>query len=1288
MTSVAPSPRTVEDLIALHGEVHVFPMSFQQQRFWLLDQIDGEAAAYTIPLALRLDGPLDAAALEGALQTIVDRHESLRTVFALEGDDAVQVVLPRLELALRVEDLSGRPHTQREHEVALRVQENANASFDLAAGPLVRVALLRLAASEHVLLFALHHIVADGWSVGVLLRELDAAYSAYAAGQSPKLPELSLQCADHAVWQRRAMDGAAAARQLDYWASRLESVPALELPVDRPRPRVQTLSGAKREATIAPAVADAVRAFARSQGATPYMTCLAAFIAVLHRYSGQTDFAVGSIASGRRQAALEPLIGLFVNTLALRVTTAPDEPFATFLGRVRDTAIDAMANQDVPFEQVVERVQPARDASRQPIFQVAFQLLDGLSEEPRLGGLRVSRVTSQKETAKFELTLVVRSAPDGGFVTVAEYNTDLFDAGTIDRLLAQYGVLLAAVARDAFTPVGRLPLVSADERAMLRRFWNPAPSPLPAWSVPERVLALAAASPHAPAIRAGDETLTYRELARRSWLVARRLAALGVGAGDRVAVCVGRDATLPVSLLGVLRAGAAYVPIDPDYPSERIAYVATDAGARAVITDPGAARSLPPLDVPILSLDESLWREPVDEAELFGVVPCDAESLAYVLYTSGSTGRPKGVMIPHRALANFLASMAEQPGLAPGDAVVAVTTISFDIAGLELWLPLTTGAEVVVVPRDVAVDGVALRAVLERTAARVPGKVLLQATPATWRLLLEARWAGTPNLIMLCGGEAWPAGLAAQLRARGAALWNVYGPTETTIWSTRALVTGDEVSLGEPLANTDLFVLEPSGEPAPLGVPGELWIGGAGLALGYHGRPELTAERFVEHAELGRLYRTGDLVRRTADGRLVYLGRLDDQVKVRGFRIELGEIESVLVAHEGVSRAVATVIPPSAATEARLAAYVVFDLARGDDESRVLAELDARLRRALPDYMVPSVIVPLAALPLTPNGKVDRRALPVPEIAAVAHEYAAPGTPLERAIASVWSAVLGVERVGLDDDFFALGGSSLAAMRVVARLADTLGDGLTIGTLFHARTVRAIVTLVDEGEIRPSPIATVDAPTASQADAPLSAAQELLWLHEQMTVESAAYHVTMVRRVLGPLDEVALARALESVVERHDALRTRILEQDGSPLQLADAPAPRLEIVDLRESGGSEGDALRLLQERAHTPFDLVTGPPARAMLVRVSPEQALLGVVVHHVVFDGASVALFWRDLAEAYEVAARTGARARLARPAAQMADVATRERTHAAHAHEDEALRWWREQLDGAPRGVDLP
>ena len=1065
MTDARPASG-VAALAAQYGDVHALPVSFAQRRFWVLDQLDEATAAYTIPVVLELTGTLDPTAFARAIGHVVARHESLRTVFVLEGDEPVQVVLPPSAVPVPVEDLRALDDPAREARVRAAVDETANRGFDLARGPLARFALLRTADDTHVWLAAFHHIVADGQSIGIFTSELEQAYAALLTGCEPALAPLPLQYADYAVWQRKAMQGRGAARQLAYWKTALTQLPTLEIATDHPRPAVATAAGGKREAVIPASVAVAVRALAKREGATPYATFLAAFAVLLHRYTAQDDLVIGSITAGRLRPEVEPLIGLFVNTLAIRAEVNASDPFTAVLHRVRDRTLEALANQEVPFEQVVDAVQPARDRSRSPIFQVAFQLLEGLSRDLQLTGMRASRVSGAKGTSKFDLTLMLGAAPAGAMRAVMEYRSDIFETGTVDRMLGHFGVLLAAIAQDASRSVGSLPLMDAAELAFVTDQGTDAATPIPAWTAPERVHAMAVAHPGVVAVQAEDAVLTYAELDARAARLAALLAAAGVRAGDRVAVMVARSSTLPVALLGAWYAGAAYVPLDAGYPAARIMQVLEDASVAAIVVDADArveaAEVLANASAPVVELSISTWTG--GDAPAAPVTWSGLDALAYVIFTSGSTGRPKGVAVPHRALTNFLATMAERPGLSAGDALVAVTTIAFDIAGLELWMPLTTGARMVLASRATAMDGVALRVLLDATVrATRPRRTMLQATPATWRLLLAAEWVGDPTVCMLCGGEGWPDGLAAALLPKGGALWNVYGPTETTIWSARYLVRTPELSLGEPLANTTLHVLDPRGALVPIGVPGEVWIGGAGLAVGYLGRDDLTAERFVTHPSLGRIYRTGDRVRRLADGRLVYMGRLDDQVKVRGFRIELGEIEAVLAASPAVAQAVAAVASGADGNDARVVAYVVL-ASPADNSAGVLADLEMRARRALPEYMVPTHIMTLDTFPRTPNGKVDRRALPTPSLDALrdAHEFVAPEGALENQVAGVWEAVLGVERVGRDDDFFALGGNSLSAMRIIARLMDLSAERLTIGALFEARTVAALVTRIGQ----------------------------------------------------------------------------------------------------------------------------------------------------------------------------------------------------------------------------------
>lgn len=1292
MNAAGTVTRGVAALAATHGDVQAMPVSFAQRRFWVLDQLD-EEAAYTLPAGLRLDGALDVSALERSLNFIVARHESLRTVFAIEGDEPVQVVLPTLLVSLPIEDLSAVPESEREQLVRERADTNANCAFDIAAGPLFRASLLRLSESSHVLLLSLHHIVADGWSMGIIFDELEAAYTAYVAGNEPALAPLPLQYPDFAVWQRRAIQGVSAARQIAYWQDRLRDLTPLELPTDFARPAIQTLNGDHRELHIEPDVAEGIRSLARRQGATPFVGFLSAFVALLHRYTGQADVVVGSLTSGRRRPEVEPLIGLFLNTLAIRTSVNPEASFLDLIRDVRESATGAYANQDVPFEHVVDAVQPTRDRSRSPIFQVAFQLLETLARDIKLPGLAASRVSGSKHSAKFELTLMLHAAPRGGLRAVLEYNADLFDGATIERMLAHYANLLAGVVRDAGAAVGRLPLMDAGEYQTVTASVNAPVEPLPEWTVPARVLQHAGQIPDAIAVGAIDGQLTYAELAARSAGVSAQLRALGVGEGHRVAVCMERTTALIVALLAVQRAGAAYVPLDPAHPADRLTYVLSDADVRVLLSDRATIARLPSVSCPTLLAHEFAAVASVAPDDVLAMPEVSGDTPAYAIYTSGSTGKPKGVVIPHRALSNFLSSMAQRPGLQAGDAVVAVTTVAFDIAGLELFLPLTTGARVELASHAVATDGLALRSLIEATtASNSGGRTLIQATPATWTLLIEAGWRGSPSVIVLCGGEAWPPNLAASLLPRCGALWNVYGPTETTIWSARYQVTTpDRLQLGEPLANTSLLVLEPTNDPAPLGVPGELWIGGDGLAIGYHNRPELTAEKFVEHPRFGRIYRTGDRARRTVQGSLVYMGRLDDQIKLRGFRIELGEIESVLAQQPGVAQSVVALRRDTA--EPRLVGYVVF-APGGDDEASRIAALVEPMRRALPEYMVPSAIIAVEKLPLSPSGKVDRRALPAPpaDTVLVSTEFVAPRNETEQQIAAVWGAVLGRDRVGVFDDFFDLGGHSLLAMRIVARLADVLPNRLTIGMLFAARTIAALSELVTVEQGARSEATRMDrvTPRATGEPTPLSFAQELVWLYEQLKPGTAAYHIPMARRVHGDVDARALERALNLLVARHESLRTSFVEQNGAVEQvIGENTVVSIETHDLRalDSIARSAESELLLREAALRPFDLAASSKPRVLLVRFSDDEWLMLIVVHHIVFDGASAGVFMGELAAAY-AAELAGHAPHFSPLPMQLADYAAWERRELSTERLAPELAFWREELKGAPSSVELP
>lgn len=1018
---------------------NVFPLSFAQRRLWFLEQLEPGHPTYHIPAVYRIRGPLNIDALRRTLCEVVQRHEALRTTFVTVEGEPVQVIAAKAAVALPIVDLCTLPEVEREDQAVCLAAEEARRLFDLTQGPLFRATLLRLENEDHMLLVTMHHIVSDGWSMGILLHEIAMLYEAFSNGRPSPLPELPIQYGDFASWQRERLRGEALDTQLRYWKRQLGgTLPKLQLPTDRPRPVVQTFGGARQPFTLSGDLLRALKALSIREACTLFMTLLAAFKALLCRYSGQDDIVVGTPIANRNRVEIEGLIGLFVNTLVLRTDASDNPTFRQLLCRVRDVTLAAYDHQDMPFEKLVEELRPERDLSRTPLFQVMFSLQNAPEQPLQLPNLSAVPLEAYNGAAKFDLSVYLWEGTDG-LAGVWEYNTDLFDKATVVRMTGHFQALLQSIVENPEQRLSEWRLLSTDERRQLLVEWNATATEYPHGLCAHQMFeAQVERTPDAVAVVCDDEQLTYRELNRRANQLAFYLRRLGVGPEALVGICMERSAEMTTALLAVLKAGGAYVPLDPTYPKERLAFMLNDTQAWVVLTQQKLVETLREHQARIVCLDRD-WEAVARYPEENPASETKAENLAYVIYTSGSTGRPKGVQVQHRGVTNFLHAMRERLGLTHQDALLAVTTLSFDIAVLEIFLPLTTGARVVLVSREVAADGTQLSQTL---ADR--GITIMQATPATWQLVVEAGWQRTTPLKILCGGEALSRELAGQLLERSASVCNMYGPTETTIWSTvqRVEFDGGSVPIGRPIANTQVYVLDPYLQPVPVGVTGELYIGGDGLARGYLNLPELTAEKFVPNpfgpVTGGRLYKTGDLGRYRPDGNIECLGRNDQQVKVRGFRIELGEVEAALCLQGAVTQAVVLAREDLPGGK-RLVAYVVANRERGLSVS----ELRSFLQEKLPSYMVPSVFVPLDALPLTPNGKVDRRALPVPDGTRPDETLANPRTPIESLIAEIWRNLLAVDRVSVDDNFFDLGGHSLLLMRAIAQLDKRLGLRIT-----------------------------------------------------------------------------------------------------------------------------------------------------------------------------------------------------------------------------------------------------
>jgi amino acid adenylation domain-containing protein len=1300
-------------------------LSYAQRRLWFLYEFESDKALYNIPVALRLKGPLDVGALGQAISEIVRRHEVLRTgVAAMEGN-AVQALHEARPVELPVTDLRTLPAEKREEEVGRRLREEAGTAFDLGCSPLVRAALMRMDDEEHVLALTMHHIASDGWSLGVLAREMGLLYGAYSRQQPSPLEELPIQYADFAVWQREWLEGEIEQAQLGYWRKQLAGMPAaLDLPLSRTRQAIPDYQGAVCKIGLSRETAQALRTIGRREGVTQFMALLAALQVLLGRYSGETDIAVGTPIAGRTRKETEGLIGFFVNTLVMRTELSGSPGFTGLLKRVRETALGAYANQDIPFERLVEEFQLPRDPSRTPLFQVMFLLLNDMEANWNLPGLSVGDEEAELGREKFDFTLqfIERGEELQGKIS---YRADLFDAPIIERMAGHFQVLLQGLLQDGERAIEEQTLFSEQERGQILYEWNDTGAEYPRdRCMHELFQQQVEKTPGAVAVVHEGSALTYGELNRLANRLAHYLRGLGVKPDERVGICVERGLEMIVGLLGVLKAGGAYVPLDAAYPAERLKYMAEDSGLKVLLTQMHLQRLAAEINregVVVDLSDAGLWQDlPETDPDRAGTTP---RHLAYVIYTSGSTGLPKGVAIPHSALVNFLWSMWQRPGIKAGDVLLSVTTISFDIAALELYLPLVSGAQVRILGREAAMDGARLLQEIQN------GVTMMQATPASWQMLLEAGWSGTEGLTALCGGEAVKADLANKLAARSSRTWNMYGPTETTVWSLMEdLKQGERVTIGRPIANTKVYILDKRRMPVPVGTVGEIYIGGAGVARGYLNRAELTAERFVrdpfaaETAEgEARMYRTGDLGRWLPDGRIEFLGRNDFQVKVRGFRIELGEIERWLAEHPGVHEAV-VVAREDSAGEKMLAAY--YTCHAGCEAAPKAEELRKHIAAKLPEYMVPAAFMEMESFPLTANGKLDRKALPEPQGKLYTERgYEAPQGQVERTLAAIWAEVLKLEQVGRNDNFFALGGHSLLAMRAVARASVAFRVEIPVRLLFEKSTVRtfgqAVRELASSEQMRQEqPIPRIP----REGKLPLSFNQQgrllIEWWAEVRSAPYAPFHLFEAFALGAEVELESLEQALKALVSRHEILRTSFSDPKKMPLsqlppeiraQLArikvgERPTPQemrdfvhrllfgesifeqtvhhevpldMRGIDLESFSPENRDAelARTVTEAIETPFDYERAPLLRILLFKKSSGHLLL-VVMPHLLGDGWCMETFRRELAVLYEAFAR-GTSWDLPELPIQSVDFAAWQRKQLQGNHLEEMVSYWKQR-----------
>src|SRR5579864_5148228 len=1267
----------------------VIPLSFAQQRLWFLYQFEGPSPTYNIPIALRLDGPLDPAALQAALADLIGRHESLRTVFTEAEGIARQTILDAAVIRPELESLDCT-----ESALSEALKQATGYCFDLSRQIPLRAWLFRLAPSRHVLVLLVHHIASDGWSMRPLLRDVATAYAARCRGQSPAWRALPVQYADYTLWQRQLLgeesdSHSPIAAQIAYWQQALAGLPEqITLPADRPRPTHASYGGDSLELPVEAATHSQLLALAREARASLFMVLHGALAVLLSRLGAGSDIPLGSPIAGRTDDALDDLVGFFVNTLVLRTDTSGNPSFRQLLARVRALDLAAYSHQDLPFERLVEILNPVRSTAHHPLFQVMLAVQNEADDSLTLHGLTVAPQPFGFKIAKFDLGFEfteqrTAAGTPGGLTAEIEYACDLFERATVESLAQRMVRLLGTIAEQPDLPIGSLDLLAPEERREILYDWNATDVEYPREKCIHQLFEeQVGKNPEATAIVYEDQCLSYDELNEQANRLAHYLISLGVKPDERVAICVERSVEMVVGLLAVLKAGGAYVPLDPAYPAERLRFMLEDSGPVVLLTQSHLEGLFNDVNTSLLVIDISeifLWRDQPENNLERKTVGLTSEHLAYIIYTSGSTGRPKGVLIGHRGVMNVITTSLSTFAVRQGSRIVQLASLTFDASVLEIFTALLGGATLYLVKRDALLSIADLGRFLQENA------ISTMAIPPSLLSLIPAGDYSELSTIVV-GGETCSRELAARW-ASGRVFLNAYAPTEATIYATLMRCEageGQAPAIGRPIANTKIYLLDEYGEPVPVGVVGEIYIGGVGVAQGYLKRAELTAERFVPEPYSwvpgARMYRTGDLGRYLRDGNLEFVGRYDQQVKIRGFRIELGEIEVRLREHSLVREAVVAT-REDAEGENRLVAYVV---GGKEEEGKLARTLRTYLAGLLPEYMVPAAIVALPALPLTPNGKLDRKALPAPQFTAAASR--APRTPQEEMLAQLFAEVLGLQRVGIDDGFFDLGGHSLLATRLVSRIRSVLDVELPVRALFEAPTVAELAAQLDSSSAGRTALRPLPRPQVI----PLSFAQQRLWFLYQFEGPSPTYNIPIALRLDGPLDPAALQAALADLIGRHESLRTVFTEAEGVARQtILDAAVirPELESLDCTESALSEA-----LKQATGYCFDLSRQIPLRAWLIRLGPSRHVLVLLVHHIASDGWSMRPLLRDVATAYAARCRGQSPAWRALPV-QYADYTLWQRQllgeeSDSHSPIAAQIAYWQQALAGLPEQITLP